>query len=203
MRVVVIGDSHAVGMRKAFQELAARKGFELDMRAKGGTNTGQWAREQNPETRIPELEGAAYLVAILGTNDAGYGGKTFPGNLETILDKASAELVPVIWAEPTGEQFSQYAQIHAALNAAVQDSGIQALVPHPPLPKYGDGVHLDPAGYAAWVDAIWTAVAELEEPPATPPQPKPPWSRPSPVVAVGAPLAVGLSAALTFWALRR
>lgn len=170
MRIVVIGDSHAWGMRGHFRDLAAEHDIELVYRAKGGSVAGQWARGLNPQTRIPDLTDADHLVVILGTNDSGFQGDVFPTHMETILAKASAALVPVTWAEPTGEHLRDYQLVTEALLAAVDNRGIQQIVAHPPLPTHGDRIHLDDEGYREFAHWIWDALRRLDQP--DQPQPK-------------------------------
>jgi hypothetical protein len=151
-RVVVIGDSLAVGMKTRFEALAAADGVLLDYNCKGGTTTGEWV------TRLPDLQAGDVLVCVLGTNDAAGSGKRFHDAMYTILDYASARGVPVVWAEPTGTHLKSYDRVLGELQQAKIEEDIYEIVPAPSEGYGNDNIHLTTAAYAAWADAIWSVL---------------------------------------------
>lgn len=150
-RLVVVGDSLGVGLRRPIVGFAESDGVLADYHAEVNKMTAYWA------ARLPDLSGAAALLVVLGTNDAAGSGQSFERARDQILDAAEAAGVKVVWATPTGPHLPAAGLVHQKIMEAYIDERIDLLVPPPPIgPEYAkDHIHLSPAGYNRWAANIW------------------------------------------------
>lgn len=151
-RVVVVGDSLAVGLRSHLTKLAHADGVQLDYAAEVGSQTREWT------DRLPSLQGAAAIVVVLGTNDAAGSGKAFKAAMESILEQARSQAAAVVWAHPTGTHLPSFEYVSRAIMQAYAEGRIHAVVEEPSEGYAPDRVHLTPTGYARWADEIWQTV---------------------------------------------
>jgi lysophospholipase L1-like esterase len=151
-RVVVIGDSIAIGLRRQFMANAIREKVSVNYQSKGGTTTSEWL------DKLPDMAMADAFVVVLGTNDAAGNGKSFGDAMRRILEHGRKGGVPVVWVQPTGDHFKAYDGIMGQIQAALDERDIYLMVPRPVDGYASDNVHMGPEGYARWADRVWNAL---------------------------------------------
>jgi len=145
-KVLLVGDSLAVGMDPYFRRMAKESGAGLQSLAVKSTTILYWVQSpQLPVADLPDL-----TLVSLGTNDA-YGSRS----LELIHQDAIALLAKlgpnVVWILPPklGKGDRGVAQV-------IRETGVTTFESS----KLGDlhqadGIHPSGAGYAAWAGEVW------------------------------------------------
>lgn len=166
-RVLVIGDSLAVGMAGTFEKLAksgphsvVAKGCPIGSKAGQnctaivGSSSLQWANDSWLGDLLKSFKPTVVLIS-LGTNDFLYGEAAKPKvkqSVNEIVRKIrSAGAVPV-WIEPVSMPFDD--------TAGVKDSWKSAGIPYfssrwLSYKRTADGIHLTQDGYRDWATRIW------------------------------------------------
>lgn len=152
-RVLVFGDSLAVGLIPHLDALAEESGVALTGRGEVGTRIDQWSSDSWLIAELESFQPTLVLVS-LGTNDEAIG----PGAVEreaphlarllALIEESGAELV---WIGPPALPFPS-AGIATMIEAAVPyyfDSERYD------IPRAPDHLHPTAAGYAGWAGAIW------------------------------------------------
>lgn len=157
-RVLVFGDSLAVGLNPQLKQLANETGVEA-YAGKGvvGSRLDQWAKDNWLDgwldQQLADFHPTLILVS-LGTNDedlgAGAATRQAP-YLEKLLDKLAASGADVVWIGPPTLPFPRQ---------GVADM-IRKDVPYYfesewlDIPRGPDDLHPTAAGYAGWAGSIW------------------------------------------------
>lgn len=153
-RVLLFGDSLAVGLSTPLREIASKSGCEFQALAKSGTSMAHWLGERRAdlEATIARLQPTVVLVS-LGTNDSK--GMTSEEKLATQI-ASIAELVgktsKLLWVRPPKLPFAD------RVSAAITSQGIAAFDSAAlPIPQ-ADGIHPTGRGYAGWAEHLWASM---------------------------------------------
>ena len=165
-RVLLIGDSLAVGMRPHFQSLAAEAGIPFEARAVGGTRVDQWI-DSNRLLEILRTFQPTHVLISLGTNDAytplvAHDVEEHARELVDIIQEAGAHPIwigapdlptPIPCSVPCpGGMFDLRADTLEAIEDAAPyyfDSTDYE------IPRSPDRIHPTAAGYAGWAGVVW------------------------------------------------
>ena len=167
-RVVLIGDSLGVGLRKPLAKLAEADGIPFFGQACGGTMIFQWVRQDTTfgpcrfgQQHIRAAEPTVVLIS-LGTNDAFAQADQIESErapLEELLQDIVNMGARPIWIDPPKLQTAPRVP---EVMTMIYDSptGRQAGMPHfrseqLDIPMTGDKIHPTGAGYEAWAANIW------------------------------------------------
>lgn len=167
-RILVMGDSLAVGMMPTFASLATQGGHELlgkscpigssggasGCSAIVGASTTQWSRENWLEPTLTRARPTLVLIS-LGTNDF-KGGPSISNSLRlsasSIVDQIKKAGAVPVWIDPLKMPFADSAGARDAWKssgAVVFDSSQLQ------FRRAADGIHLTPDGYRSWAESIW------------------------------------------------
>lgn len=153
-RVLLIGDSLALGLTTPMKQLAEESGVSGFL-GHGIVNTRipDWASSDWLDQALADFQPTLILVS-LGTNDE----KTSPGAVgreepafHELLEKLQGSGAQVVWIGPPELPFERQ---------GVSEM-VRAFVPHYfdseqlDIPRSPDGLHPNAAGYAGWAGAIW------------------------------------------------
>ena len=156
-RLLLVGDSLAVGMAPYFRELASASRISFTSLAVVGTRIDQWSDNPTLRDTLASFRPTIVLVS-LGTNDEYLTGADAVTRQRAALDRllklvGTAAPKDIIWiGPPTLPKRSN--GIVAMLQDAIPSSDYfpsQALT----LPRGPDGIHPTARGYAGWAGTIW------------------------------------------------
>lgn len=162
-RVLLVGDSFAVGLKGPLGALAAQSGVPFEGHGAEGTIISQWAKSSsvNVPGRGPvrlDLEGylasfrPTHVLIVLGTNDE----KVDPGfvptdiaAIGTLLQKIRAAGATPLWVGPPSLPFPRQGISQAAQRA------VERYLPSEifNIPRAADGLH--PKDYGPWANLVW------------------------------------------------
>jgi len=168
MRVLVIGDSLAVGMGPHFQALGKEAGVEVKVLAKVGTRIDQWAGSAVLQQTLDSFQPDMVLVS-LGTNDEYLTGDAVARQapaLEALLKKFESASITrhlrhgveyIVWIGPP-----TLPRQTNGITAMIQDAAA-GLTPRfhyfhsekLDIPRGPDKLHPTARGYAGWAGAVW------------------------------------------------
>jgi len=169
MRVLLVGDSLAVGMAPYFGALAKEAGVEFKSLATSGTTIEQWSKSAELANLLNAFQPQMVLVS-LGTNDsvskaAGVVERTRVAldRLLTLLTgwkRADGATGPenVVWIGPPKLPVNLNPEIAKMLQDAAGLVAPRFSYYHSErldLPRGPDGLHPTARGYAGWAGAIW------------------------------------------------
>lgn len=151
-RVLLLGDSLAVGLASQMGALASRNGASFVAQAKSGTTFVQWRSEFRKalETYRPDV-----VVVSLGTNDA------VSPSIEAskvAMEQMAADALTfgarLIWAGlPV---MAPRIQSVDAMRAAIVGTGLPYYrAEAQDFPRAPDRIHFTGQGYADWANALW------------------------------------------------
>ncbi len=162
-RVLLLGDSLAVGLSVPFGSLCKDHGIAFQSLAIVGTRIDQWASSADL-ARTLETFRPTVIVVSLGTNDAYMKGPPDPGQrqaphldkLLTLLEAAHPRAI--VWLQPPSlpPAATALSSIRQLIDTVRRRSHAfifqsQKLA----LPRGPDGIHPVASGYAQWAGAIW------------------------------------------------
>lgn len=171
LRVLLIGDSLAVGMAPHFSMLAKDAGVEFKSLAKVGTRIDQWASSAELKKLAESFKPDLVLVS-LGTNDEFMRGADVVQKQQVQLEKLLAVLTEwpraidyglgpehIVWIGPPTLPNPPSPDVAKM----IQESAGSVLSPkfhyfHSEkltIPRGPDGIHPTVRGYAGWAGAIW------------------------------------------------
>lgn len=172
MRVLLVGDSLAVGMAPYFSALAKESGVEFKSLATVGTRIDQWASSAELVKLLDTFQPELVLVS-LGTNDSFMqGGDAVIAKQKTQLQKLLALLTQwprranhglgaehIVWIGPPTLPNPPT----PGMSKMIQESAGGPLSPsyhyyhseRLDLPRGPDKLHPTARGYAGWAGAIW------------------------------------------------
>lgn len=152
-RVLVIGDSLAVGLAPQIKALAAESQVSFDALATVGTRIDQWAQSGSLVDKLAAFKPTLVLVS-LGTNDEYMTGDAV-GRQQPYLTQLLARLkdATVVWiGPPTLPKPSNgiVGMLQARLPASHYFPSQTLTIPRGP-----DQIHPTAKGYAGWAGALW------------------------------------------------
>lgn len=171
MRILLIGDSLAVGMAPHFATLAKEAGIEFKSLAISGTRIDQWASSAELAKTLESLQPELVLVS-LGTNDSFMQSKDAVVKQQAQLEKLLALLTQwsrkkdyglgpehVVWIGPP----TLPKPPSPGIPKMIQEAAGSVLAPRftyfhsekLTMPRAPDGIHPNVRGYAGWAGAIW------------------------------------------------
>lgn len=152
-RLLLIGDSLAVGLRAPLAALAASSGVPFEGHGIVGTRIDQWAGNAKLDQYLATFKPTHVLVS-LGTNDenvgTGWAAKEAP-KLHALLDKIRAAGAEVLWIGPPSLPFPRVG-VSDMVKGLVERYYPSELLQ---IERSPDKLHPTLAGYAAWAAQIW------------------------------------------------
>ncbi len=161
MRVLLIGDSLAVGMAPHFAALAKEAGIDFKALATVGTRIDQWAANSDLKKLLESFQPELVLVS-LGTNDEFMRGDDVVQKQYAQLEKLLALLGAtehVVWIGPPTLPNPP----SPGIAKMIQDAAGGVLAPRfsyfhserLQMPRGPDQIHPNVRGYAGWAGAVW------------------------------------------------
>lgn len=166
-RILLVGDSLAVGLGPPLRELALAAGLELEVHGQQSTRIDQWAGAPLLRARLDAFQPSLTLVC-LGTNDmrqraARETKRRQIGELVDVVAEGGGDLA---WIGPPSMPFPD-AGIRTVLREELGARGV-ALFDSAPLTieRADDGIHATRAGYWLWAEQIaaWVPFSEARAP---------------------------------------
>jgi len=153
-RVLLIGDSMAVGLNPHMRELAIEAGVDGYFgRGVSGSRIDQWAASAELDKDLEDFHPTLILVA-LGTNDEALGEGAADRQelyLEELLEKLYATGADVVWIGPPSLPFVR----HGVSDLIRDKSPFYFESESLDIPRGPDRLHPSAAGYAGWSGAVW------------------------------------------------
>jgi lysophospholipase L1-like esterase len=159
LRVLLIGDSLAVGTAPHYGALAKEAGVNFRSLAIVGTRIDQWANSADLAKAIQEFNPQLVLIS-LGTNDAFMRGDVI-AKQHAALDKLIALLGDrdIVWIGPPTLPNPPT----PGMVTMIQEAAGSTLAPRYhyfhserlSIPRGPDGIHPTVRGYAGWAGAVW------------------------------------------------
>ncbi len=171
LRVLLIGDSLAVGMAPLFASMSKEAGVDFKAMATVGTRIDQWASNTDLKKLLETFQPELVLVS-LGTNDSFMQGAGIVAKQQAQLEKLLTLLTTwprskdyglgpehIVWIGPPTLPNPP----NPGISKMIQDSAGSALAPRYyyfhserlTLPRGPDNLHPTVRGYAGWAGAIW------------------------------------------------
>lgn len=154
-RVLLVGDSLAVGLRAPLSTLAHRAGVELGARARNSTTIDEWARGHELAEGLAQV--APTITAIcLGTNDMLTNDiEAKRPHVRAIVDRVLGAGSAVAWLEPPEPMPFPDRGVRALLVDELARRNVRLMRSEGlDLERAPDHVHLTGRGYAAWATVI-------------------------------------------------
>ena len=159
LKVLLIGDSLAVGTAPHYAALAKEAGVEFKSLAVTGTRIDQWASSVELPKILQSFKPDLILVS-LGTNDAFMKGDVVAkqrAQLDRLLQALHGS--EVVWIGPP----TLPSPPSPGIITMIQDSSGSPLAPRfhyfhserLQIPRGPDGIHPTARGYAGWAGAVW------------------------------------------------
>ena len=152
-RVLLFGDSMAVGLDQHMRQLAAEAGVPYTGKGIVGTRLDQWDDSAWLDQTLASFQPTLILVS-LGTNDEA----TAPGaidrqapHLAALLEKLDRTGAAVVWIGPPHLPFPRQGvsdMIRENVPFYFESENLD-------IPRGPDNLHPNAAGYAGWAGAIW------------------------------------------------
>jgi len=155
-RILLVGDSLAVGLGPFLKQLAKERNVAFEVLAKEGTRLDQWATSQMLRTKLAEFQPTLVLVS-LGTNDEYLTGKDVVPKQTAAFDTLLGALMTVhpeavVWIGPPTLPKPKSNGITAMLQAKTDHYFPSESLT---IPRGPDQLHPTARGYAGWAGAIW------------------------------------------------
>lgn len=193
-RIMLIGDSLAVGLTSPVKALATQSGCDFFALAKSGTMMPYWTGNESVAGAIQTFSPTLILVS-LGTNDSkgNHTDEQLAAHVAALREFLSVTGAAIVWILPPQLPFPERVSKHV-LAAGIASFPSSTL----PIPQ-GDGIHPTARGYAGWAEHIFAylscsaapqqALASLGAAPIVPPT-VPPFMRPAKAPGSKAALAI-------------
>ena len=164
-KILLIGDSLAVGLASRLSELAKKSGVQFKAIPITGTTTFQWITKGGKKACRESLDNSlqsfapTHVLISLGTNDAysGYSAQQieeYSKKLQDIIKSAGA--VPMWIGTPSLPARSSGANLNENLVQTIRDSSQKYFdSENISFERADDNIHATPKGYAEWADEIW------------------------------------------------
>jgi lysophospholipase L1-like esterase len=155
-RVLLIGDSLAVGLASPMRKLAESSGVTFASDARGGTVTRQWLSRGWAQSAIANTN-PTIVVVSLGTNDAAgkISAPAFAGQAAELAALARKAGARVAWLVPPPMPYSI-----DAITTGLRPLPVSRIAPPADLQRSSDRIHCTPAGYQAWAAHAWQQLSE-------------------------------------------
>lgn len=157
-RLMLVGDSLAVGMNPHFKELATSQVVPYVSLAKEGTRIDQWNQSAQLLMTLDQFKPTLVLVS-LGTNDA-YTGITIESQMESmdeLLDKLEGVGAEVVWIGAPALPETYYGNHpNEEMLEAIRSEAPYYFESHKlEIPRGPDELHPTSGGYGGWAGAVW------------------------------------------------
>lgn len=149
-RVLLVGDSLAVGLGPPLKRLASDRGVGVAYDGKPGTSVADWASLPTIEKDLKRDRFDLVLVCVAGSPEAS--ASALQRDMIAVVRKASAAGAKVVWVQPPGAPQPAHAA-SAALGVPVFPTSALD------VPLGPDGVHPTAIGYAGWAGALLSWLA--------------------------------------------
>ena len=150
-RILLVGDSLAVGMSKPFLASAQAQGHVAQVNAKVSTTMSHWLGQGGLAGIVAAFQPDVVLVC-LGTNDSktNYTDAQLTEHVQRILATAGATGAKVGWILPPRLPFPDRVGpiVRATGGPAFESATLDGL-------QQADGIHPSGAGFAKWNEAVW------------------------------------------------
>lgn len=151
-RLLLIGDSLAVGLATPLGQIARESGVEFMGAGRSGTRIDQWTNQPWLASAVAAFRPTVILVS-LGTNDEKL--KDPATTQKPFLARLAAQLrstgAKVVWIAPPTMPFPDKGIQALIRTAGFPVFGSEALT----IPRAGDGIHPTAAGYAGFGGSVW------------------------------------------------
>ena len=144
-RVVLVGDSLAVGLGPQLAKLARQSGADFRFEGHVGSTVAQWLATPAWGAWVAGFGPTATLIQ-LGTNDY----RNPSPNVEQYRQFA-AKFPSAVWIMPPDEPAAPMPKVRAA----IEQVGVPVIPAATGLQYGADGIHPTPAGFAAWAASVW------------------------------------------------
>lgn len=157
-RLMLVGDSLAVGMNPHFKELATAQGTPYVSLTKTGARIDQWNQSAQLLLTMDQFQPTLVLVS-LGTNDA-YTSIIPESQVEAmneLLDKLESTGAEVVWiGAPALPETYAGRHPNEQMLEAIRDVAPYYFESHKlEIPRGPDELHPTSGGYGGWAGAIW------------------------------------------------
>jgi len=157
-RLMVVGDSLAVGMNPHFKELATAEGIPYVSLAKQGTRIDQWNQSAQLLLTLDQFTPTIVLVS-LGTNDA-YTSITPESQMEAmdeLIDKLASKGAEIVWIGAPALPDTYYGRHPSEeMLEAIRSQAPYYFDSHKlSIPRGPDELHPTSGGYGGWAGAVW------------------------------------------------
>lgn len=151
-RVLLIGDSLAVGLAPGSRRVAEAHGVVFEDEVKGGTRVAQWVGSAQLKLTLGTFKPNVVLVS-LGTNDAYY--YLNPSDVKPEITKLLEVLgnARVIWIGPPTLPKDASGIRTAILSVVPEKNYFHS--DRIDIPRISDGIHPTAEGYVIWNRALW------------------------------------------------
>lgn len=153
-RVLIIGDSLAVGLGPVLKKLASGKSVGLAYDGKVGTTSQQWATNSWLATDLGRDKFDVVLVS-LGTNDmpTGASAAQIQQHMLRVVQAIQAAGAQPVWVSPPTMPTLREQEVRAAIAAlGIPVFPSEALS----ISRGGDKIHPTATGYAGWAGALFS-----------------------------------------------
>jgi len=197
-KMLLVGDSHVVGLAKHFKNLAESAGWTFISYSNVGKSTAWFARQSVVEQLVKQ-HAPHVVVIVLGTNDEGaqHNAANYLKNAEEVISQAGR--AKVLWISSPTIPRSEIEDSGAAKrneilmqNLKVSTADGRALTADLNALRTPDGVHFTVQGSKVWAERIFAKTRPLLDSEAVLFS----WKR----FVVGAALAVAITASALYWA---
>jgi lysophospholipase L1-like esterase len=155
-RILLIGDSFAVGLKPSLAALAKASGIPFEGHGTVGTRIDQWSSNPALPGYLSSFRPTLTLVS-LGTNDeaagTGFAVKQAP-KLRALLTELRNAGSDVLWIGPPSLPFPRQGVSDMIRSSAPHYFESASLV----LPRISDHLHPTAAGYVDWAKMIWSSI---------------------------------------------
>lgn len=157
-RLLVIGDSLAVGLGPALQAMAKEQKIPFDAVAEVGTRIDQWATRPDLDQHLAAFKPTLVLVS-LGTNDEYMQGDWVVGRQHdaavALLNKITKAGADYVWIGPPTLPKAKSNGIVTMLKKMIPSTHYFPTDTALTLPRGPDNIHPTVSAYAGWAGAIW------------------------------------------------
>lgn len=158
--VLLIGDSHAQGLRRRLRENALSAGYKFVSHAVEGTMTRQWTKWLKKDI---EVNNPGLIIISLGTNDAAANDAWLDRNAscyEDLLKIASESMTKAVWIGMPTYKTRRLKNVQKVSDMISSTHAVIFESISIPIKLTEDGIHATASGYVTWSDAIWDWLSE-------------------------------------------
>jgi lysophospholipase L1-like esterase len=157
-RLMLVGDSLAVGMNPHFKELATAENIPYVSLAKEGTRIDQWDQSAQLLLTLDQFQPTLVLVS-LGTNDAftAIDPDSQVEAMSDLIDKLESSGAEVVWigAPALPDTYAGRHPNEEMLDAIRGEAPYYFASHKLQIPRGPDQLHPTSGGYGGWAGAVW------------------------------------------------